>query len=210
MKFPFIKCLTLSIILVFFLEIINYILDFRGLLFNSLSEQLTSRQIKDYLEFQDKWKWINYIIIPIFTFIKTILISSVIYIGVFIINKSSISFKQLWGIVINSEFIFLLLPVCKIFWFYFFQTDYKLTDIQYFYPLSAINITGYENISPWFIYPLQTINLFEFIYIIYLAYQIGHLTKTNADTGLKIVVFSYVPALFLWVTIVMFFTLNFS
>ncbi len=210
MKTPFFKYLVLSVITIFLSEIANTIFDFKGLLYNSLSEQLTSKQIKDYLEFQDKWKWISYLIIPVLILIKTVLISSILYIGVFVGNKSTITFKKLWEIVINSEFIFLLVPVCKIIWFYFFETDYKLTDIQYFYPLSTINITGYENISPWYIYPLQTINVFEFAYIIYLSYQVGNLTKTNADTGLKIVSFSYIPALFLWVTIVMFFTLNFS
>lgn len=105
---------------------------------------------------------------------------------------------------------FLLVPIFKIIWFYFFQTNYTLEDLQYFYPFSAINITGFNGLEPWLIYPLQTLNIFEVIYIIYLSYQIGDLTKTNADNGLKIVSFSYIPALILWITVVMFFTLNYS
>mgnify|MGYP003395149940 CR=1 FL=1 len=73
-----------------------------------------------------------------------------------------------------------------------------------------LNIIGFKGLEPWLIYPLQTLNLFEIAYIIYLSYQIGYLTKTNADNGLKIVSYSYVPALFLWVVVVMFFTLNYS
>jgi hypothetical protein len=210
MKTSFFKYLVLSVILIFLSEIANRTFDFRGLLYNSLSEQLTTKQIKDYLEFQDKWQWISYFMVPIFVIIKTVLITSVLYIGVFIFNKSTATFKELWGIVLNSEFIFLFIPICKIIWFSFFQTEYKLIDIQFFYPLSALNIFDYKDLEPWLIYPLQTINIFEFAYIIYLSYQIGNLTKTNADSGLKIVASSYIPALFLWVTIVMFFTLNFS
>ncbi|WGK94554.1 MULTISPECIES: hypothetical protein [Flavobacterium] len=175
-----------------------------------MSEQLTSKQVKEYLEFQDKWQWISYFMVPILVLIKTVFITSALYIGVFIFNKSTTTFKKLWEIVINSEFIFLLVPICKIIWFYFFQTEYKLIDIQYFYPLSALNIISYKGLEPWLIYPLQTLNLFELAYVVYLSYQIGNLTKTNADSGLKIVASSYIPALFLWVTIVMFFTLNFS
>jgi hypothetical protein len=210
MKIPFFKYLVLSVILIFFSEIANRIFDFRGLLYNSLSEQLTSKQIKIYLEFQDKWQWISYLMVPILVIIKTVLITSVLYIGIFISNKSTATFKELWGIVLNSEFILLFLPICKIVWFSFFQTNYKLIDTQLFYPLSALNIFDYKDLEPWLIYPLQTINIFEFAYIIYLSYQIGYLTKTNADSGLKIVASSYIPALLLWVTIVMFFTLNFS
>ncbi len=210
MKSPLFKFLILSIILIFLSEIANRVFDFRGLLYNSLSEQLTSKQVKEYLEFQDKWQWISYFMVPILVLIKTVFITSALYIGVFIFNKSTTTFKKLWEIVINSEFIFLLVPICKIIWFYFFQTEYKLIDIQYFYPLSALNIISYKGLEPWLIYPLQTLNLFELAYVVYLSYQIGNLTKTNADSGLKIVASSYIPALFLWVTIVMFFTLNFS
>ena len=107
-------------------------------------------------------------------------------------------------------FIFLLVPILKIIWFYFFQTNYTLEDIQYFYPLSALNIIGYAGLEPWLIYPLQILNLFELAYIIYLAYQIGKVTSTNTDTGFKIMMYSYVPTLLLWVCVVMFLTLSMS
>ena len=210
MKSPLFKFIILSIILIFLSEIANRVFDFRGLLYNSLSEQLTSKQIKEYLKFQDKWQWVGYFMIPILLLIKTVLITSVLYIGVFFINKSVVTFKSVWRIVINSEFIFLFIPICKIIWFYFFQTEYKLVDIQYFYPFSALNFIDFKELEPWLIYPIQTINLFELAYIIYLSYQLGYLTKSNPDTGIKIVASSYIPALFLWVSIVMFFTLNFS
>lgn len=210
MKSTFIKYSILIITIIVITEILNYILDLKGLLYNSLSGKFTNNQIKYFLESQSRLKWIYFIFIPIFLTIKFFLIASILYIGTFFLSKIPINFNQLWAIVINSEYIFLLFPVCKIIWFYFFQANYTLEDVQFFYPLSALNIIDYKDLSPWFIYPLQTINLFEFAYIIYLAYQIGNLTKTNTDTGLKIVASSYIPALFLWVFIVMFFTLNFS
>ena len=210
MKSTFIKYSILIITIIVITEILNYILDLKGLLYNSLSGKFTNNQIKYFLESQSRLKWIYFIFIPIFLTIKIFLIASILYIGTFFLSKIPINFNQLWVIVINSEYIFLLFPVCKIIWFYFFQANYTLEDVQFFYPLSALNIIDYKDLSPWFIYPLQTINLFEFAYIIYLAYQIGNLTKTNTDTGLKIVLSSYIPALFLWVSIVMFFTLNFS
>ena len=189
---------------------LNKFLGLNELLNSSLSEQFTSKQLEQYLDFQDKWQWMSYFMVPIFVIIKTVLITSVLYIGVFILNKSTATFKELWGIVLNSEFIFLFIPICKIIWFSFCQTYFTLEDIQKFYPFSALNIIDYKGLEPWLIYPLQTLNLFEIAYIICLSYQIGSLTKTNADTGLKIVASSYLPALLLWVTVVMFFTLNFS
>jgi hypothetical protein len=196
--------------LILMAEIANYILNFKILLYNSLAEKLTHKEIKDLFSFQEKWQWVTYIFVPLLLFVKSSLIASVLYIGVYFFSKATVTFKQLWAVVVQAEFVFLLVPVFKTGWFYFFQTNYTLEDVQYFMPLSAINITGYHDLATWFIYPLQVLNVFELVYIVYLSYQIGHLTQTNADRGLKIVGTSYLPALLLWVVVVMFFTLNYS
>lgn len=186
------------------------LLHFDKILYNSLTEKLTSNQIENYFEFQNKWNWLGNVFLPIFILIKTIIISCTIYTVVFFFNKEKIAFKNILNIIIKAEFIFLLIPILKIIWFYFFQTNYTLEDIQYFYPLSALNIIGYAGLEPWLIYPLQILNLFELAYIIYLAYEIGKLTNTNTDNGFKIMMYCYVPTLLLWVCVVMFLTLSMS
>lgn len=210
MKSYLLKWFLFSIALIALTEITNELLNIKMLLYNSFSEQLNKKQVQLILNIQNKWQWVTYFIAPFLLLIKTSLIASVVYIGAFFSKSLNVSFKQIWGTVLNAEFIFLLVPVSKIIWFRFCQTYFTLEDIQNFYPLSALNIIGYKGLETWLIYPLQTLNLFEIAYIICLSYQIGNLTKTNADTGLKIVSSSYIPALLLWVTIIMFFTLNFS
>lgn len=210
MKNIYFKIITLSAFSILFGLALKEFLNLNKLLYSSLSEQLTSKQIEQYFEFQDKWQWLGYVFVPIMLIIKTTIIASAIYIGTFFFCKISVTFKQLWGIVVKSEFVFLLVGIFKIIWFYFFQTNYKLEDIQYFYPLSALNIVGYKGLEPWFIYPFQTLNLFELAYWLLLAYYIGKATETNIDRGLKIVATSYGSALLLWVVTIMFFTLNYS
>jgi len=203
------RYLILCLISLILNKISNYILNFDQLLHNSLSEQLTSKQIENFFELQKKWNWINYPIIFLFLIIKTSIVSTIIYIGLFLSNKD-LKFSTILNSVLKAEYIFLLVPVFKIIWFYFLQTNYTFEDVQYFYPLSALNLIGYKNLETWFIYPFQTLNLFELFYVIYLGFQVGKLTNTNADYGLKIVGLSYVPSLLLWVTTIMFFTLNYS
>ncbi|SHL85636.1 hypothetical protein [Flavobacterium chilense] len=203
------KYLLLCILSIFLNELLKKTVCLDKLLYNSLSEQLTSIQIEKIFEFQEKWQWINYIFLPILILIKTSIIATIIYIGLFLSNKN-LKFNVILNIVLKAEFIFLLVPIFKMIWFYFFQTNYTLEDIQYFYPLSALNITGYKGLETWFIYPFQVLNLFELIYIIYLGFEIGKVTHTNTDSGLKIVGLSYVPSLLLWVATVMFFTLNYA
>ena len=207
-------------ILVLFLLIIGFvgsiILDNEAKLIQYLNENYTTSQVNMYFETKQKWQWFSYSIIPIFLLIKISIIASILYIGTFFYSKAKVTFKQLFNAVVKAEFVFLGVGVLKIVWFYFFQTSYTLEDLQYFYPLSALNIVGYKGLESWFIYPLQVLNLFELAYWLLLAYFIGKLAFTEKDKGkpmdlgFKIVASSYGSALLLWVVVVMFFTLNYS
>lgn len=199
-------------------EITKNLLNFNKLIQISLAENLTNQQIEFFFKQQSKWYWFSIVFTPIFVLIKTNLIASILYIGTYFFSKTEVTYKSLWAIVVKAEFLFLLALICKFIWFYFFQTSYTLKDIQCYYPFSIINFLDYNEIDPWFIYPLQTLNLFEFGYWILLSFFISNLAQSNKtehskypiDFGLKIVSTSYGIALFLWVIIIMFFTLNFS
>lgn len=213
--FPF-KFVLICTIIFYTSELTKQLLQFDELIYYSLSEKFTQRQLYNYFEIQKKWQWLSYAIIPLLLLIKTSLIASVLYIGTFFYSKAKVTFKQLFNAVVKAEFVFLGVGVLKIIWFYFFQTNYTLEDLQYFYPLSALNILGYKGLEAWFIYPLQVLNLFELAYWLLLAYFIGKLAFTEKDKGkpmdlgFKIVASSYGSALLLWVVVVMFFTLNYS
>jgi hypothetical protein len=209
-KNTFFLYIILSISLIVLSEAIKKLLNLDDLIYFYLSEKMSISQLENYLELQENWKSIGLIILPLLILIKTTLIASVLHMGAFFFSKIKFTFNQLWNIVINAEFIFILVPIFKIVWFYIFQTNYTLEDIQYFFPLSALNIIGYKGLEPWLIYPFQILNLFELAYWLVLAYFIGKATETNMDHGLKIVASSYGSALLLWVVVIMFFTLNYS
>jgi hypothetical protein len=203
------------IILFFILSLLTQkALNYEKLLIQNLSSTLTEDQILEFFSFQKKWEWLSYGFIPLFLLIKTALVATCLYMGAFFFSKGNFTFKQLWSIAVKAEYVFLLVGVLKIVWFYFFQTNYTLEDLQYFYPLSGLNIIGYEGLEPWYIYPLQVLNLFEVAYWLVLAYFVGELAFKKEtypmQEGLKVVAISYGPALLLWVALVMFLTLNYS
>lgn len=179
------------------------------LLVNSLVEYYSYEQIESLLSIQKKWQWIGYVMLPLIILIKTSIIAAILDAGCFFFGKE-IKYKNLFNIVVKAEFIFLLVIIFKTSWFYFIQTDYSLEDLQYFYPLSALNIIGYEGLQPWFIYPFQVLNLFELAYWFTLAYLIGKELNENTDNGFSIVASSYGVSLLIWIVGVMFFTLNMS
>jgi len=198
------------LLLVFFLGFISKeLLNTEELVINSLAEQLTTKQIEKALNFQQKWEWIAYLLLPLLLIIKISIIALILDVGCFFFDKE-IKYKKLFNIVTKADFVFLGVMILKTIWFYVFQQDYTLENLQYFYPLSALNIVGYEGLQTWFIYPFQVINLFEFAYWFILASLISKELKTTTSKGFSIVASSYGVALLIWVVGVMFFTLNMS
>ena len=205
-KLLFLFLIVLTSLITYFSQ---SLMNTEELYYSLLSEKYTYEQINKILNFQDKWQWITYLIIPLLLLIKISIIASILDVGCFFFGKD-IKYKKLFNIVVKAEFVFLLVIIFKTAWFYFFQTDYNLEDLQYFYPLSALNIIGYEGLQPWFIYPFQVLNLFELAYWVILAYLIGKELNENTDKGMSIVASSYGVILLIWVVGVMFFTLNMS
>ena len=185
------------------------LLNTDDLVINSLADRYTNEQITEVLGLQNKWQWLGYIIIPVFFLLKISIIAVILDIGCLFFGKE-IKYKKLFNQVVKAEFIFLLVIIFKTVWFYFFQPNYTLEDLQYFYPLSALNIVGHEGLQTWFIYPFQVLNLFEVAYWFILAYLIGKELNENTDKGFSIVASSYGVGLLIWVVGVMFFTLNMS
>lgn len=170
-------------------------------MYDSLGDKIAYCEMFDWLRFNENWHLNGYLLVPIYLGIKLIIITANLYVGICLFNNE-IQFKELFNCILNAEFIFLLVPLFKGIWFYFFQTGHNFADFQYFYPLSGLNVLDYKNLKISFIYPLQLINLFESSYVLFLGFQIGNLTETTFNKGLIIVSSSYLPVLLFWIVFV--------
>jgi|SRR5690606_16984825 len=199
---------VLCVVIFLLSEISKYFLNTNQLLYNSLAENFSYQQIEELFRIQRKWQLWGYLLLPVLICIKTQVIAAVLSMGAFFFEKD-IKHKQLWGIVLRAEFIFLMIGVIKIIWFSSFQQDYSLEELHTFYPLSMLSVVGFKNIAPWFMYPLQIVNVFEIIYCIILSLLIDRTLRENDQhSGFKIVACSYCPAMLIWVGAVMFMSLN--
>jgi hypothetical protein len=177
------------------------------LYYNSFSEQLTAEKIEEAFSFNQKWAWLGYVFIPIIYLLKFSLISLVLLTGFFFIDKK-VSFSLLFKAVMLAEIPFLLVPLIKLFWFLFIQTHYTFNDLQYFYPLSALQLFDVKSLPTWQIYPLQLLNVFELAYWVLLAYWLKRLLNITLTKGMEVVIASYGTGLLLWVVFVTFLSLN--
>lgn len=181
------------------------------LIYNFYSEQLAKEQIYKLLENQQKWAWVGYVLMPIIVLIRTSLVSICLSIGLFLYNTDDkTKFNQLFKIAIVGEFVLVLVGFVKLIYFFYIKTNYTLEDIQQFYPLSYTNLLNLENLEPWLIYPLQTINLFEIGYFFVLVFGLNKLLKNKFTKSFEIVAVSYGTGLIIWLGLIMFLTLNIS
>jgi len=168
--------------------------------YNSLAEQFSVEKIDELLELRSKWSILVYCFIPLFYLIKFTLVAGCIWIGLTMVD-STISFKKIFTVAIQSEAVFLSATLLKIFWLGFGnESDYDLNDIQIFYPFSLLNFFDTEKIDPLLIYPLQLVNPFEVIYCIVISFKIKQIIKKISFTkSLKLISLSYGLGVMFWI-----------
>lgn len=186
----------------------NY-LPFEQMLFNSLSEQLSVERIKALTATQKKWEWLGYIFIPLMLLIKWSLTTIPFYIGAIFFDLK-LTFKKAFHIVLASEIVFLLLLLIKFLWFYFHKDTLNLEYLQFFMPLSLINLFEMNELDKWFVYPLQIVNVFEITYWLLLASLFAKEIKKPFWKAFEFVLATYGVGLLIWVIFMSFLILNFS
>lgn len=199
---------TILVFLILLLEEMTiYFLDLNQLLYKSLSEQLTIKQIEKFFSNRSRWSWVKYIVQPVGLFVKTTIISWILAMGGFFFGIE-LSHKKYWNIVLKAEFVFLMMMVAKILWFLFIQPEFSLEEVQQLTPFSLQSFINTSNLPDWIIYPLQLVNFFEVVYWIILCSFINKVSNTKK--GSLIVFSSYGSILFIWIIFIMFLTLNLS
>lgn len=186
---------------------IDYVLISDDLVFSALGDQLSYERINDIIDSDKKFRWLSYLLLPIFLLLKFFMVGfSLSLLG--IMTGIENSFIQFFKSVVVAEFVFVLPFLLKVLWFGFIQTDYSLSDIQYFSPLSIFGLFQPEEVQSWLIYPLQLLNLFELAYWCILAWQLKDLLNRDFAGSLGFVASTYGVGLLLWVIFVMFLTVS--
>lgn len=203
-RYLFISITTFSLLIMYFT---NQFLFSETIYYNTFAEQLTIEKIEGIIEQSRKWVWIGYLLVPIIYYLKFLLVALVLQTGFFFFDRK-VSFSIIFKAVMLAEIPFLIVPVIKLFWFLFIQTHYTLNDLQYFFPLSALQLFDAQKLPSWQVYPLQLLNVFELIYWALLAYWLKKLLNLSINKSMEVVASSYGTGLLLWVVFITFLSLN--
>ncbi|ELR69720.1 hypothetical protein C900_04697 [Fulvivirga imtechensis AK7] len=176
-------------------------------LVNGFYNQLSLSKIEELIDYKARLSWINYMVLPVFYFVKILLI------GIWILSWTiffghKISFREILRVVIKAEFVWLIPSLITLIWFHFIDTSYTLVDIQYFQPLSLLNFFSVSEVENWLIFPLQALSLFQVAYIIFLAIGIKQVLSTNYNAALTFTIPVYGSALITWIVFITFLSMN--
>ncbi len=177
--------------------------------FNTYSEQLTYDKAMEVFSKMKSIAWVVYIITPVLMLIKFSAISVLLYIGVFFYDlHKQITFGKIFKVVIISELVFIVASITKLLWFIFFAGNYTLDDMSFFYPLSLINLFNRAEVATYWIYPLQTVNIFQVLYVLSLAMGLSRVSSFKKEVADRVVLFTYVPAIAVWIALFMFLSID--
>jgi hypothetical protein len=171
--------------------------------YNVSGSYLAGNPEQESAVFESLQKWI-YLSTAGYLVTKLFIISLILYTALYFVDQQ-VGFNRIFNVVTLSEFIFLLPAIIKILWFHCEYPSGTLAQWQNMHILSAMSLFG--TVSPDWYYPLQTFNLFEIAYWFLLSFGLSKITTMDYDQSLRIVLFSYVPVLFIWICVVVFCTL---
>ncbi|QJD95966.1 hypothetical protein HH214_08795 [Mucilaginibacter robiniae] len=147
-----------------------------------------------------------YLLSITFLTLKTALIALVLYTALYLADHC-VQYTQVLLMIIRAEYIFLLPALIKLWWFPIRYPHGLLTDWHHLYVLSLLSVC--PDVPADWAYPLQTLNLWEILYCLALAWGVRRLSRLTYRRSLRLIACSYVPALLIWIVAVSFCTILF-
>jgi len=201
--------LSFSVINILIVFLTKKILINEDVFYNSFQEQISYEKSLELYETLMHYGWTSFILTPLVFLLKAFIITVIIYIGFIITGKLfSISMRDIFSVVLASEIWFVVGGLAKFISAFFLKDISTINDLTYYYPLSLLSIFNYHELDPIWLIPFQTLNLFHLCYIIFLALGIQYKCKVSRSDAERIILTTYLPSLFIWILIIMFFSIH--
>jgi len=180
----------------------------RDLFYNSLGAKLSADRIDQVISSEARFRWIGYVAVPIVVFLKVVMVAACMYTGVIMGNHPA-PFKDIMKVALLAETVLVLAAFFRLACLLYKGVN-TFDDIRSFYPLSLLQVVNMQSIPAYAIYPIQTINLFEFAYWGVLALGLRHFLRLSFAKCIGMVLTTYGIGLCLWMLVVVFIQLQFS
>ncbi len=187
----------------------NHYIFVEEVFFRSYSDQLSYLSIENLLDAKQQYRWLVYLFLPVILLVKIGFGAVCISIGS-VLSTIKLKFKVIFKTVLLAEAVFIVAQILYLVNAFLHLDTLTLETASNYYPLTVLSYLGTQNVVQWLHYPLQTLNLFEILYMIAIAWLLAKQWKQDFMESLAIVVPSYGTGLILWVVFVTFLTLQIS
>jgi hypothetical protein len=170
-----------------------------SLYYEAYSEQLAPDRIEAIIQFNRKWSWLSYVLMPVILLLRISVVSLCILAGV-LLAEYKVSYRRIFQIVLIAEAVYLIPVAINLTYFLWIASDYSLADIQHFDIYSLRALVGTAGLEGWLSYLLASLNMIELMYWLTLAYGFYIVMQGKSySESFALVATSYGTAWLLWV-----------
>lgn len=178
-------------------------------IYRSFSGEASEYVIEALITSQNRFGWISIAILPFIVLLRILFAAFCVTTGA-ILTDTDFTLKNIFQAATYSEFVFLFSQAVFSLNLYLNRDVLTIDNVGNFFPLSALSYFGVENVVTWLHYPLQTLNVFEVVYIVCLTWLLSRQWKPDFIDSFNIVIPSYGIGLLTWMVLVVFLTLQIS
>ena len=155
----------------------------------------------ELMEKWQKWRWVSFLVAPLILALRLSLVSLCLFIGgFFFAGMSGHNFKDWWGVAMKAQAVMLAYSIVLCIVNLVSGAD-KAMDVTMY---SSLLFLGGENMEQWIKLPLSAVNVFEFLYWIFMALLVGKLCNARFGKSFEFVMSSYGVGYLFYIVLLMF------
>lgn len=193
----------LLIFIVFFaLNYLSYYTIYKYRAIDSLELRNYSKDKIDFLLSNRSFAINDFFNISILYIINIVCATVIIYFGSILFNIK-LYFKQALYCVVIAMFVFVIQYIAEFMWLWLVQPDYTSFELMGFTLFSVLQFFDINTLPSYLIYCFQTINLWEMLFVLALAYNLSIVVHKPFGKTLSFTLLTYGVALLFWILIIM-------
>jgi hypothetical protein len=175
----------------------------------SLGGQVNPDKLAAFLQGQHRMAVLSYLLIPAVLLVKMVLVTLCLLTGL-LLTSQKVSFSTLFRIVLFAETAFVASTLLRLLLLAFSHNVESLGQYMAFAPLSLFNFFHAQSVPNWLVYPLQTLDVFQALYIYLLAKGLSVYFKRSVPQSVELVLGSYGVGLFTMMILFAFISITFN
>lgn len=156
----------------------------------TLGGSVNPDKLAAFLQGQHRMEFLSYVFVPVMIAIKMFLVAFCLMAGL-LLTSQKLAFSTVFRIVLFAESAFVISTLFRLLVLAFSHSVDSLGQYMAFAPLSLFSLFHATSVPNWLLYPLQTLDVFQGLYVFFLAKGLQHFLQRSFKESLEQVAGSY-------------------